>query len=276
MTNKDYQLIAPTLPHHPGIYQFKNAPRFLDRYSSLSALSTQNTEKVKQLQLEALDDDFWLIVYQAINSSKVTDLNIAKLRELLYHPHSQVRVGSANKLKSAKDDALTPILLEAFSKNNEQSYSVISARLSALQELDSKAALKVAQQLQYETYPRIVTSIAEIFADTKDTKHLDFFYKNAVDIDGFYASKFFSLYTELLLKADKDTIEKHTMLLSNIAQEDDYNWKRYHAAKVIKAGSDTLGNRDGFDTLVQQLDRYIAIIKASEKSTRIQNLYRGW
>ncbi|MGB0984558.1 MAG: excinuclease ABC subunit UvrC, partial [Saprospiraceae bacterium] len=25
MTNKDYQLIAPTLPHQPGIYQFKNA-----------------------------------------------------------------------------------------------------------------------------------------------------------------------------------------------------------------------------------------------------------
>ena len=24
MTNKDYQLIAPTLPHQPGIYQFKN------------------------------------------------------------------------------------------------------------------------------------------------------------------------------------------------------------------------------------------------------------
>jgi aminopeptidase N len=258
------------------IYQFKNAPRFLDRYASLSALSTKDSDKVKQLQLEALDDEFWLIIYQSINSSKVTDQNIGKLRELLYHPHSQVRVGSVNKLKSAKDEALTPLLLEAFSKNNEQSYTVISARLNALQELDEKAALKVAEQLQNETYPRIVTSIAEIFADTRDVKFLDFFYKNAVDIDGFYASKFFSLYTELLLKADKATIEKHTMLISNIAQEDPYNWKRYHAAKVIKAGSDTLGERDGFESVVQQLDRYIAIIKASEKSSRIQNLYRGW
>lgn len=258
------------------IYQYKNAPRFFDRYSALSALSTHKTEKVQELQEEALNDDFWLIAYQAINSLEVTDNNIQKLRELLFHPHSQIRVGSVNKLKAARDEKLTAILLDAFSKNNEQAYPVISARLNALQTLDQQAALKVAEQLKDETYPRIVNSVAEIFADTRDTKYLDFFYKNAVDIDGFYASKFFSLYTELLLKADKATIEKHTMLISTVAQEDGYNWKRYHAAKVIKSATDKFSSQSEMTDLVQQLDRYIAIIKASEKSNRIQNLYRGW
>ena len=74
-----------------------------------------------------------------------------------------MRIGSVNKLKTAKDETLTNILLETFSKNKEQSYAVISARLNALQELDQDAALKVATQLKNETYPRIVNSLAEIF-----------------------------------------------------------------------------------------------------------------
>jgi aminopeptidase N len=258
------------------IYQFRNAPRFFDRHSALSALSTHQTNEANALREEALKDDFWLIVYQAINSSTVNKNNIGLFRELLHHPHSQVRVGSVNKLKSAKDETLVSTLLEMFEKGDEKAYTVISARLNALQELDQQAALTVAKKLQDETFASIITTVAEIFANTKDTKHLNFFYKNAVDMDEFYASKFYSLYTELLLKADKLTIEKHTMLIATIAQEDSFNWKRYHAAKIIKTLSDAFRKDKKEDALVQQLDRYIAIIKAEEKSSRIQNLYRGW
>lgn len=258
------------------IYQLENAPLFLDRYEALLNLTSVKTPATEQVKKNALDDNFWVIRNQAVSSVTIDSSVLPKLRELLFDEHSQVRIASLNKLRNIGDPLLVGILLEAFAKNEELAYPVISARLDALYDLDPKAALGIANDLKTEKYPRIVNAVAQIFAESHDLKYLDFFYQNAVDIEGFYASAFFRVYNELLIQADESTIYKHAQLITTIAQEDPYNWKRFNAAKVIKSTSDSLRSQGKFESLTVKLDQMIAIIKSEETSVRIKDLYRGW
>jgi len=257
------------------IYQYQHAPLFRDRYEALVGLSRVDTlPEVKAIYEQGLDDNHWVIVNQAINKVQKNDKSIAKLRELLNHENSNIRVASINKLRKFKDETIVAFIEKSIL--TEQAYPVINAQIGALREFAPDKALQAAISLKSETYPGLVFTLAEIFAGDGNLEHLAYFYKNAPQINGFYASAFFEFYSKMLVTAQKDDISKHSDLLKTVAENDDYSWKRYHAAKAIFNMSQRLKIEKKFPTLVEQLDEKIKEIKGNEKNPRIQNLYSGW
>ena len=100
--------------------------------------------------------------------------------------------------------------------------------------------------------------------------------KHIENIDGYYASSFYELHSQLLEKGDDKTIGLHSEKLFTVAETNDYSWKRYNAAKVIYNAAEMLRKRGDSGDLLLSLDKKIAEIKASEPNKKILNLYRGW
>ncbi|MEL6923030.1 MAG: M1 family metallopeptidase, partial [Bacteroidota bacterium] len=82
------------------VYQFYNAPKFLDQYEAIAALSGSELESAKQLFVDALKNDFWMFRAQALES---VDLERTGVKDQLFElaqndPHSSVRAAAIEKL----------------------------------------------------------------------------------------------------------------------------------------------------------------------------------
>jgi aminopeptidase N len=258
------------------LFQLENAKPYLDRYNAITAIATKKTPAAEAATKTALVDENWVIRSHAINNVVLDETTLNQLRKLMSHPHSNTRIASINRLRRAGDSTIVPMLEASLMGNQEPAYNVISAQLLALKTLAPQKAVVVAEQLINETYGQTVFTLAEILASTKDVKYLPFFYAHIENIDGYYASSFYELHSQLLEKGDDKTIGLHSEKLFTVAETNDYSWKRYNAAKVIYNAAEMLRKRGGSDDLLLSLDKKIAEIKASEPNKKIQNLYRGW
>ncbi len=258
------------------IFQLKKEATYLDRYNAITAISTKKTPAAQEAIKSALTDESWVIRSHAINNVILDKETLEQLRKLMKHEHSNTRIASINRLKSAGDSIIVPMLIASLKNNEELAYNVISAQLSALKTLAPQKAVMVAEKMTNATYEQTVFTLAEILASTKDEKYLPFFYQHIEDIGSYYASSFYELHSRLLENGDTKTIALHTEKLHTVAENNEYSWKRYHAAKVIYNVAEMLRKKGKAGDLLLDLDKKIAEIKASEPNKKIQNLYRGW
>jgi aminopeptidase N len=149
------------------IYQYKHAPRFVDRAESLEAALAQHTTNAaaRAVVLAAMQDKFYEMRVAAIGTLKLDNKDVAKaatpvLRKLATtekEPHALAAVLIAlGQLKDKKDSKL---LTNAFSS---QSYGVQGASLQALGEVDAPAALARAKTLEAD--PHLSQAVTNLYA----------------------------------------------------------------------------------------------------------------
>lgn len=161
------------------IYQYYHNDLYAARKDGLMLGSKSKTAAGQQLVLDALKDSFWHIRLLAIGKlTRLTDANklagIEQLKGMAKNDSSSaVRAAAINSLtKYLGDDELAEIYKERI--KNDLSYTVVSASLRGLAKIDSKTALALAQPLEQEKSSKMISGVAQLYAEYGDATKYDF------------------------------------------------------------------------------------------------------
>ena len=269
-------------------FQYYQSPSYLDRNLSVITVAESELPEVKELLSAALADPHWSIrsyAIQQLDSISVGSQLKMQLRRLAEKdPHSLVRMHALDKLAELKDvDALTTAYKTL---EKEQSFSVLTAALFLIYDLDKpEAAAVAAEQFQNEENPYLLEAVEIIFAASGNPKYLPFFERNLSRFEGFGALAFMDSYQTLLLKTETNTIMQGASQLEKLAlnQTESY-WARLAATKtlndILREFRDRLpaenksGNKEALKSHIESLKSKIEQIKEKETDEKLIEIYK--
>lgn len=259
------------------IFQYYNAPLFLDRYEAVLMVEGSDSPEAKQFLDDALEDDFWVIRGLAISNigENAREEVLARLKQMaVQDPHSQVRGAAFETLmgleyEGAAEQAKTAIQLDS-------AYNVVGAALQYLSTYDREAALAYAKKLEAEPVDELLLAVGELYAGTGDPAYLSFFEKNLEKIGGFSAIYFFEQYQSLAIQAGMESAKQAVGRLKPIAFNEMSNpWLRFSATRALSEMRKAYA--DSSDEEEQQFSKAILEtlkeIKANEKNAQLQSYY---
>lgn len=255
-------------------FQFMNVPKLYDRYEALQRLSYAESAEAQKIFKAALKDKFWGIRLQAVNMVNGEDASdLATLRQLAESdPHSSVRASAFIRLGEFQDEAALPFARRAIEKDS--SYAVISSALDVLYALDKPAALEVAKRLENETNSDILSAVAALYAESGDPKYLPFFEKGMSKTDGYGALAFFSSYGKLVYAGSVANGAQAAEKLKTIAVDMKQSpWRRVAATRTLVELRMKYPEKEGTETLVEQIGKMIETIIEAETEPQIKALY---
>lgn len=256
------------------VFQFYNAPFFQDRYVALEALSSATSTAAKKVKKDALKDKFWAIRNIALSMVNPTD-NVDIMNEVAEmaknDSRSQVKASALLLLGATGDAKYTNIAKNAIDK--EPSYTVVSAGLEALTQLDKASAVVYAEKLENENSGSIMAAVGKIYEESGDMGKLDFFEKNFNRTTGYGAINFFTSYATLSATGGSDTMVKSATAMKDIATNMSQDpWRRLAAMnatdllfKELKKAKDTEN--------AMKLKQMIDAIKKAETNEQLKSMY---
>ncbi len=222
------------------VFQYHNAPLYLDRYEALEGLyKVAKDSMATKTIIEVLNDKNWSLRMDAI--SLLTDIHLGYekyLKEKLLvmaqkDEKSLVRAAAIDFLAANyKDEDLQVLYKSAL---NEKSYSVLSSALSAIVKANSKEGLSLAKQFENEKNTDVLYTISDIYANYGSDENSDFFLRTESKYSGFSKISFITQYAAFLAKVQKDeTVNKGVELFWNITKDPATNkWVYYYAKKAV-------------------------------------------
>ena len=265
------------------VFQYKNGPKFFDRFEALNGLRASDGEEAQATINSALDDSFWAIRGLAINACDSSEAVVAKLRKLAANDkHSYVRSLALDKLSEVGDEAAKEIAVNAIEKDS--AYHVIGSGLYLLYTLDEQAALTYAEEMQDESNAQILELLEIIFGESGDPKYLPFFENNLDGVEGYSAISFINSYQALATVAGLEEAEKAAKKLNAIALDLGQSpWRRVASTKSlhdmrtnfeeqVQASSDT-AEQEKLNAKIKELSEMIEKIKSVETDEQIKALY---
>ncbi|MDQ3191977.1 MAG: M1 family metallopeptidase [Bacteroidota bacterium] len=221
------------------VFQYLNAPLFLDRYEAIENLSAAVSDTaIAELFFKALSDKHWNIRLTALKSTKKIALIKEKetkirLIEMAKNDNkSDVRAAAIKQLAinyKNSDESLL-ICREAL---KDSSYAVIGEGLSSMALINEKEAFNAAFQLENEKNPSILTSIAGIYAKYGDESHNDFYLKASKHVTGFNKYAFITIYGKYLKDKSNETVNKGLPLIEDVATNSSAWWMRLSGVQVL-------------------------------------------
>jgi aminopeptidase N len=160
-------------PFEEYVYQYKNAPRYVDRREAVAAAAARpaTDAAARGLLVSALNDKFTGLRLTALSGLKLDDKAVQKaaapvLRKQLAqekNTNNQAAILQAlAQLKDKKDEKL-------FTKSlNSQSYAVQGAALKGLAAVQPSKALARAKELQNDTHGAISNAVSTVYAQYGD------------------------------------------------------------------------------------------------------------
>ena len=220
-----------------AIVLYEKGKNFVDRYEAIKALKKEKDSISLNVIESALNDPFWKIREEALESSK----NLIKARKELL----------LDKLKSlALEDEKSAVRSEAFyriSKHyqedvdmdffkkglEDKSYRVVSTALDALYEKDAKAGIAAAEKMEKEDNSGIKIAIAGIYAEDGNKAHHPFFQNAIGELSGFNLYPFLATYGEYINKQSDETISSAIPTFEKIGKGDDPWYVRMNAINAL-------------------------------------------
>lgn len=266
-------------------FQFKHAPRFMDRFEALSSLLESESDLCSEILPIAVKDSFWIIRSMAIESA--SEKNMPNLVGLLQNMaetdvHSQVRQGALMKLGELNERQA----LEAAKKvlAQDSSYSVIGVALELLHQADPKAGLEYAAKLENEKSEDILVSISSIYKENPSVTYLPFFERNFRLLNAFNAITFIENYQELTFKLGEPHAEQAIQKLRTMALDAAQSpWRRLGATKSLNDFRNIYraqGNqakqavdKTAFEKKVTEISRMIEEVKTFESNQELKSIY---
>ena len=259
------------------IFQYYNAPRFLDRYEAIQLLGGNNAPAVKQLFADALNDPFWAIRGGAIMElgDQQDAATLVRLKDIaMSDPHSQVRAAAFDKLMLLKSDIAMQEAKTALKKDS--AYVVIGAALQYLNQFDKKAAIQSAKDLENTEAEDLLLAVGELYAESGEANYLAFFENNLSKLDGFSSIYFMDAYQQLAITTGQEASEKTANRLTTIAQDITYSgWQRYGATRAMNQMRKSLTTAESNEgkALADKLLESLKIIKDSESNEQLKSFY---
>lgn len=167
------------------IEQYYNSDKWRTRNRALNLGAKKIDDASQKLILDALKDPFWSIRSLAIDKAvRLKDENkdkaTALIKELVTKdPKSSVRAKALSYISRIDLEGAEAIYLNAL---KDSSYSVVSAALNALSEVNQTLALQKAETLEKEdASSSIIMTIANLYASSKDESKFSFFQTHLTD-----------------------------------------------------------------------------------------------
>ncbi|WP_372744192.1 M1 family metallopeptidase [Lutibacter sp.] len=160
------------------IYQFNNAPHYLDRRLALEEIvKEQSTKEAYETVLKALNDPYYEIrvialenidLFQKYNKKDA----ILKIENLAQKDNSTLVQAAALKVLGK---LLDPIYKPLFEKGiNNPSFAITGSSLISLYQLDKTSALNKLKSLDKDTKESLSDAITTIYINEKDKSNLPF------------------------------------------------------------------------------------------------------
>ena len=267
-------------------FQYKHAPKFLDRYNALQALAQLEDAAYAHVFKAALKDNYWELRRIAINAADHSDPTIlASLDHMAVHdPHSFVRADAITALAATEDKKYIATAKKLI--DQDRAYRVISAGLNTLNLLDEATALSYAAKLEKETDGNLLVAVGKIYGAKPNVKYLDFFENSWDHVDGFQTIAFFENYSKSLAKADKARIKKALATLEQISLNMGASpWRRFAATKTMHelresyraelAGAEA-AEKEALQEQVDHISTTIDKIKAQETNDQLKMIYNNF
>lgn len=190
------------------IFQYRNAPLYIQRYEAVAALSELQSEypEAKALLAEAMNDKFFAIRQLAITNYSLaktgTDSITTTFEKLAKNdPKSLVRDAAMSKLSASGKAEDYKAVFE--SGVNDSSYTVVATALRGLQKADGKAAVAAAKKLEAETAMEVSTAIADVYSKEGDAEYAKYFTTQLRTKGGYTKYLLFYYYANFLTRMDK-------------------------------------------------------------------------
>lgn len=266
-------------------FAYKNVKALYHRLIGLQgAIETQSPETRTLLSM-ALKDPYWGIRGLAMSMIQdPTNEELQTIRKIAgADPHSSARAAAFESLAQNGDEQAASVAIQAMERDSSE--AVISAALNCLIKVDSNRAIDYVEKFKNAESLFMVTTVAELYASSGDTKYLSFFEEKLQDdmMEGFTAVTFYDLYQSLLVKADKEKIENSIEKLYSIATSTD-NPPLRRAAGTIALYRMRVDFEEGTtalqpeveaikSTLVNEINQKIRAIKEKEEDDYLISIY---
>ncbi len=190
----------------------------------------------------------------------------------LNDPKSSVRSAALYKIK---DLGIAEKLVA-----KDQSYRVIGTAFSIISEQDEDQALKIAEKLSQSYHKPLIPKFAELFAATKDEKHLPFFEENIGNVGLYGFFNFMSQYVKIAKEASTPNVVNTAEVLKSVALDNSsIYFKRYSATNNVKTLLSEMKSRYGKseseedEKAKEQLETMMSDIISKTTDVRLKNAF---
>lgn len=162
------------------IFQYKNAPNYLDRREAIEASLKQQTSnnEARVIVIAALKDKYeglraLTISGLKLDNNEVKTAALPILTDIAKNDrYSWVRAAAIKQLGRLKDAQYTPLFETAL---KDRSYLVEGTALNALAELDTKKAYQLAKSMEKDARGMLSSGIANVYAKNGDESDVPYF-----------------------------------------------------------------------------------------------------
>ncbi|MFI5172975.1 MAG: M1 family aminopeptidase, partial [Chitinophagales bacterium] len=220
------------------IFQYKNAPLFLDRMEAIEMLSSAQLESsaAKDVIVAALDDKHWAIRQFAIDTLMIDNYTSQEVKNKILSlakndPKSYVRASAIAKLKFITGIDAWSVYNESL---NDSSYAVISTALTAVYNNDPKKGLELARTYNKIDNYNLSYTVMNIIGHEGSAIDNDYFIHQFEESSGF-ESYFVMINYEPFLQRMNDSyiIIKGVDELKKIATDKENFWMSFTAMGII-------------------------------------------
>lgn len=266
------------------IYQFRNAPKLLDRFQAISQI--ENPEKWNEISLNALQDNFYGIRQIAIENLDVRDDLQEIFMDHIYfmaknEPHSEVRSAAIMLLAEIGGDNETALSI-AKKALSAKAYNVQSAGLQTTYILDSDEGLKAAMSLENEEMSDIMIGVSSIYSAEADAKFLPYFANNLKEVDGYASFDFYGNYVDIITQLDIKHLSGAIENLKNIGIDMGQSpWQRVASMQALSSLNTAFTAKEEDDELdmypfLEKISAAIAALKAKETNPQLKAIYENF
>jgi len=254
------------------IYQYYNAPLYLDRKEALIKVKSSSSAEAVQLVIDAMSDPFWHVREMAVQNLRKAarkQPNAVKLKliDLIKtDPKSSVRAAALGALnKHYRDSENLTEVYELASK--DQSYYVMSIAIQSLADENLDKAYLLAKSLENEKSSSILTTVGDIYAKKGRSEDNAFYMKNWTSINGFERISFLKTYTKYLKTQDNKTILDGLSVFEEVAAKGGSMWEKYFSGYQI-----LIDFRSQFNREQNSISNEIKTLEANGASSSELNL----
>jgi aminopeptidase N len=302
----DKMLLCEKVDNHKSLlewsFMYHNAPRYLDRFEAISALSNSVDDVAIETIIHALSDKNPKLRRTAIKGIKIAAKNKEnnvkiKLLDLAKNDrNSKVRGDAMTALVEYfdNDETIKAVLINGLS---EESYYVIEKALENLSKVSSEDALKFAKSLENEENSNIKNTVCNIYAEYGEEEQNAFFIKTASKLTGYSKYAFILSYNKYLKKQNNNTISEALPILKETATKENAWWLRMNGINTIIDLENILKNRihiteleikelpsgsdkeldlrnsiDSDSTMKKKIEDLLNEIKETEKNPRLRKI----
>lgn len=267
------------------LFQFKHAPRFLDRFKAMQKLGDQRNPAVQDMLQTALEDDFWVIRAMGLQNVQADETTLPIIRKMAgSDDRSEVRASAFAKLAEIGDQEALELAKTAIEE--DQVYSVVASALALINELQPELGLQYAKKLEDVTIPEIIEMVGDIYIAGGQAENLSFFEKNMDKLDGFTLINFLDSYQALAVQTEPQVAAEVALKLEQMAMDPAQpQLKRYGATRAITemklAYQEQLreleeSEQAELQNRIKALEVQFQRIFENEEDPQLKSLYQRW